>query len=162
MNLPTISNAIPEAFPKNNLLGKILRLPLRLIPRNTEVRILQGPLRGKKWIAGSSVHGCWLGSWEYSKQKIFAATVRPGSVVFDIGAHVGFYSLLSSVLVGPEGQVFSFEPVPENLVSLRRHLSLNGVQNCTVLPFAVSDSSGTAQFTLGDGSSQGGFAVSGN
>jgi FkbM family methyltransferase len=144
-----------SAIPRETALGRFLRLPLRLIPRDAQVRILQGPLRGKKWIAGSSNHGCWLGSYEYVKQKAFSASIQPGNVVFDIGANVGFYSLLASVLVGQQGRVFSFEPFPKNLALLRKHLALNHVTNCSVYDAAVSDSSGTAHFSPGEDSASG-------
>ena len=117
--------------------------------------ILQGPLRGKRWIVGSSNHGCWLGSYEYNKQAAFAASIRPGNVVYDIGAHVGFYSLLASVLVGPDGQVFSFEPFPENLGFLRKHLEMNSVTNCVVCDVAIGRSEGQAGFSPGPASTMG-------
>jgi FkbM family methyltransferase len=141
MNLSGVSN--------KTIVGKALRLPLTCIPKNIPMPILQGPLRGKRWLAGSCTHGCWLGSYEYEKQKLFAAALRPGDVVYDLGANVGFYSLLASVLVGSEGRVYSFEPVPANLSFLRRHLELNKVQNCSVFSVAASHSSGTATFHLG-------------
>ncbi len=131
-----------------SLFGRVLRLPLRMIPPGSRVPILRGPLRGKRWIVGSSNHGCWLGLFEYSKQKVFSTTIKPGDVVYDLGANVGLYSLLASVLVGREGQVFSFEPVPRNLTLLRSHLELNGVKNCSVFDVAVSSSDGTARFDL--------------
>ena len=139
-------------------IGKILRLPLRLIPCGTQMPILQGPLRGKRWIVGSSNHGCWLGSYEYPKQKAFSTAIKRGDVVYDLGAHVGFYSLLASVLVGPEGQVFSFEPAPRNLTFLWRHIELNGVRNCSVWNVAVSCLDGTAKFDVGPSSSMGHLA----
>ncbi len=135
-----------SAIPRHTLLGKLLRWPLRLIPKNSQVRILQGSLRGKKWIAGSSNHGCWLGSYELSKQKAFSEALRPGHIVYDLGANVGFYSLLASVMVGPQGKVFSFEPAPRNLVLLRKHLALNAVANCVIYEAAVTDSRGLANF----------------
>ncbi len=150
MNFSGVSN--------RGFIGRALRFPLRLIPPGMHVPVLQGPLRGKRWIAGSSNHGCWLGSYEYSKQKAFSAAIKRGDVVYDLGAHVGFYSLLASVLVGPEGRVFSFEPVPANLDFLRRHLALNGVTNCSVTDAAVSDSNGTAKFDVVSNSSMGHLA----
>jgi FkbM family methyltransferase len=75
--------------------------------------------------------------------------VQRGNVVYDLGANVGYYSLLASVLVGPDGQVFSFEPVPRNLGFLRRHIELNRVKNCSVFDVAVSNSNGTAKFDFG-------------
>src|ERR1035438_590714 len=80
-------------------IGKALRFPLSLIPCGTQMPILQGPLYGKRWIVGSSNHGCWLGSYEYPKQKAISAAIKRGDVVYDLGANVGFYSLLASVLV---------------------------------------------------------------
>jgi FkbM family methyltransferase len=128
--------------------GRILRWPLRLVPRTAQVRIVQGPLRGKKWIAGSSNHGCWLGSYEYEKQMAFCREVRKGSVVYDLGANVGFYSLLASTLAGNEGMVFSFEPSPRNLHYLSKHVELNRISNCRIFDVAVSSSDGVAQFYL--------------
>ena len=60
-------------------------------------------MRGVKWIAASGNHGCWLGSYEYTKQKAFAVTVRRGDAVYDIGANVGFYSLLPICVSVPKG-----------------------------------------------------------
>ena len=111
-----------------SLLGKIIRFPLGLLPANTQMPIMQGRLKGKKWIVGSSVHGCWLGSYEFDKQLLFERTITQGSIVFDLGGNVGFYTLLASELVGPDGKVFVFEPVPRNLYYLKEHLRLNHVK----------------------------------
>lgn len=128
--------------------GKLLRWPLRLVPRAATVRIMQGPLRGKKWIVGASNHGCWLGSYEYEKQMAFCREVKQGSVVYDLGANVGFYSLLASTLAGKEGMVFSFEPSPRNLRYLTKHIELNQISSCRIFDMAVSSSDGVAQFYL--------------
>jgi hypothetical protein len=135
-----------SAISSRSRMGKLLRLPLRLLPSNAVLPILQGRLKGKKWIVGSSVHGCWLGSYEFDKQRLFEQTVTRGSVVFDIGAHVGFYTLLSSVLVGTVGKVFAFEPVPRNLHYLYEHLRFNDATNVTVTEAAVADACGTTLF----------------
>lgn len=137
------------------LLGRTLRLPLRLVPPDAKVVVLQGRLRGYKWVAGSSNHGCWLGSYEYEKCKAFEEAVSKDAVVFDLGANVGFYTLLASALTGPGGRVIAFEPLPRNLSYLRRHLTLNGVTNVTVVDAAVSDRCGTASFEEGPTNSMG-------
>jgi FkbM family methyltransferase len=135
--------------------GRILRLPLRLIPPSTVVRVLQGRLRGSKWIAGASQHGCWLGTYERNLRRAFERRVAPGSVVFDLGAQAGFYTLLAARLVGPQGRVFAFEPLPDNLAYLRRHLELNRVTNVTIMESAVSDRSGRSAFGPGANRSMG-------
>lgn len=138
-----------------SLAGRLVRLPLALIPRSLRVRIFQGRLRGMKWIVGSAVHGCWLGSYESDKQDLFARTVKPGDAVYDIGANVGFYTLLSSVLTGPTGAVYSFEPLPRNTRYLREHLRLNRIANVEVVEAAVSDAPGTASFMPEESAAQG-------
>ena len=45
----------------NQPLGRILRFPLKAVPRRMVIPILSGPNRGLRWIAGSSIHGCWIG-----------------------------------------------------------------------------------------------------
>jgi len=142
-----------SAITDQNLLGKLARLPLKLIPGETKAPILQGRLKWKRWIVGSGNHGCWLGSYEYHKRVIFERRVREKKIVFDIGAHVGFYSLLASVLVGPEGKVFAFEPVPRNLHYLKEHLRLNNLRNVQVINAAVSDRHGTSWMEEGRHSS---------
>jgi FkbM family methyltransferase len=144
------------------MIGKLLRAPLRLIPRSTVLPILQGPLRGKKWTAGSSSHGCWLGSYEYHKQRAVRQELKAGDVVYDIGANVGFYSLLASVMVGDTGCVYSFEPFPENLRELKKHLEMNHVKNCTVFGVAVSSADGEAIFDPSDDRCTGRIAANGS
>jgi hypothetical protein len=64
------------------ILGKILRFPLQLIPATTIMPILQGKLKGKKWIIKSGQHGAWLGSYEYEKQLVFQQIIKQGSIVY--------------------------------------------------------------------------------
>jgi FkbM family methyltransferase len=135
-----------SSISKDTLIGKLLRAPLRLIPRTVVVPIVQGPLRGKKWTVGSSTHGCWLGSYEYEKQRALQRELKAGDVVYDVGANVGFYSLLASVLVGKTGHVYSFEPFPGNMRELKRHLEMNRVRNCTPIEAAVSSVDGESAF----------------
>jgi len=130
-----------------SFLGRLIRLPLRLIPAGMVVPILQGPLRGQRWITGSGTHGCWLGSYEYKKQRVFADAINPGMIVYDVGAHVGFYTMLASCRVGSSGKVIAFEPLPRNINLLKRHLALNGCGNVSVAEWAVSDRPGLAWFT---------------
>jgi FkbM family methyltransferase len=117
--------------------------------RSTAVWILAGNLRGKRWIVESGIHRYWLGFYEREKQRCISRAVRPGSVFWDVGANVGFYSLLASELVG-SGRVYAFEPVPRNLAFLAKHLALNHVTNVEVLALAVSDTNGVFSFETED------------
>ena len=144
-----------------SILGKLIRLPLRLIPKTMILPILQGQLRSKKWVVGAGEHGYWLGSYEMEKRKAFERLILPGSVVYDIGANVGYFSLLASLLVGSEGQVVSFEPLPRNIHYLQRHIALNQLTNITVVEAAVSDHTGEAFFDLGASAAMGHLADAG-
>lgn len=144
-----------------SFLGKLLRLPLRLIPKNMVLPILQGWLRGKKWIVGAGEHGYWLGSYEINKRLAFEREITDGAVVYDIGANVGYFSLLAAALSGKTGKVYAFEPLPRNIKYLRRHAALNQMTSIEVIEVAVSDHSGEASFDLGASTAMGHIAEAG-
>jgi len=129
------------------LLGKILRLALSLIPPQTEVRILRGPLRRKKWIKGAGPNAYWVGTYEVARVRAFADAITQGAVIYDVGANVGIYSLIASLRVGVTGRVYAFEPLDRNLRYLRRHITLNNVLNCTVIEKAICNEDGTRRFS---------------
>lgn len=140
------------------LLSRAIRLPLHLVPRTAVLPVLSGELRGSRWIAGAATHGCWLGTYERMAQRVFRESVRPGTVVYDIGANAGFFTLLASKLVGPTGRVYAFEPLPRNLAYLREHIRINGAGNVKVLELAVSDREGVARFATAANPAMGGLS----
>lgn len=148
-------------IPPDTALGRILRAPLSLVPKAAVVPVLSGPLRGARWIVGAATHGCWLGTYERAKQRMFADSVRPGAVVFDVGANVGFYTLIAARRSGVAGRVFAFEPLPRNVAFLRRHLQHNRLSNVDVIEAAVSDTAGTATFEVSESPSMGRLVASG-
>lgn len=141
-----VKHADRPARPVRLSRSEAVRLPLRLIPPGARTTVLSGPLRGTRWIVGASTHACWLGTYERDKLELFVASLCEGDVVYDVGAHVGVYSLVAARHVGPLGRVYAFEPLPRNLGYLNEHLALNGVKNCTVLEAAVGSEAGTATF----------------
>ena len=84
--------------------------------------------------------------------KLLPGFVRLGDTVLDIGANIGYYTLLFSQLVGPTGMVIAVEPHPENVHSLELNLRLNRVSNVKIVPVAISDEIGTAQMFVSQGS----------
>jgi FkbM family methyltransferase len=103
-------------------------------------------------VLGSGQFRCWFGTYERRKQALLAELIKPGWVVFDIGAHAGFYSLLAARRVGPDGRVYAFDPLPINVANLMRHIELNHLANIHVFPVAVSDRSGIIEMSPGDDS----------
>jgi FkbM family methyltransferase len=111
------------------------------------VSVFSGVNRGRRWIAGASnTSRSWLGNYEKECAGAVASLVKPGMVVYDIGANVGFYTLAFSRLVGDTGQVFAFEPEARNAHLIRQHLDLNQVTNVTLVQAAVSDQAGLVAF----------------
>jgi FkbM family methyltransferase len=70
--------------------------------------------------------------------------LRPGVVVADIGAHIGFLTFLMARLVGDTGRVYAFEPAPENVAYLTRNVASNGATNVVVVPVAAGANNGNA------------------
>lgn len=145
----------------SRLIARAIRLPLRLVRPGTVMRILTGPLRGLRWVAGTATHGCWIGTYERETQRVFETWVRPGSVVYDVGANAGFFTLFASRLAGPAGKVYAFEPLPRNIEVLREHVRLNAATNVEIFPLAVSDRIGTARFASADHPAMGGLSERG-
>lgn len=119
--------------------------------------IARGPLRGARWLLASrgKTLRVLLGSYEPEQTALFVRHVRPGDTFLDVGAHVGFYTLLGARLVGPDGHVRAFEPDPTNAHHLREHVRINRLPNVHVEEAAVAASEGTAHFGGGSGSGTG-------
>lgn len=86
-----------------------------------------------------------LDGYEPETTTVFAALARNASVVLDVGAHVGMFSLLAA-LGNPGARVFAFEPLPPILDLLRRNVALNQVANIEVVPCAAGERAGQAPF----------------
>lgn len=77
--------------------------------------------------------------WELFETKIVKKLVRRGDVVVDIGANIGYFTLLFSRLVKPSGKVFAFESEPANFSLLKKNIEINGYKNVTLIQKAVSN-----------------------
>jgi FkbM family methyltransferase len=103
----------------------------------------------------------WLGTHEERAQAFVASAVRPGGVVYDVGAHVGFFSLLFARLAGPDGRVYGFEPVEANWLRLRANIEANALTNVDAQCVAIGDVVGEVAFAAGATSLQGRIAAPG-
>jgi FkbM family methyltransferase len=91
------------------------------------------------------------GTWERFETEVFLGELRPGDTVVDVGANVGYYTLLGARRVGATGRVFAFEPDPGNFALLGRNVGRNRLGNVVIEPKAVSDRGGRAAlFRSGD------------
>jgi len=79
------------------------------------------------------------GTFEEFEVSLFSSLIKSGFTVFDIGANVGYYTLLAASKVGKLGQVYAFEPEQENFEILSKNLELNNCHNIRLMKYAVSD-----------------------
>ena len=125
---------------------------MRIGQRVVAVQTSAGRLRWRIDSLTSQTH--LLGSYDIDTQEVFRRFLKNGSVVYDIGAHVGFFSLYCGLLVAPDGRVIAFEPDSAARASLQRQVVENPNLRVEVLPYAVSNHSGTLFLDTSCGSSQ--------
>ncbi len=123
----------------------------RLMPSSALVEITAGALKGfRMWVNLKCQKYYWLGTHEPAVQEVLRRVIRRGWVCYDIGAHIGYFSLTMAWLSGSGGKVFSFEPDPDNFWLLNEHIRLNNLKDVIrAVPFAVSSSSGRTTFQKG-------------
>jgi FkbM family methyltransferase len=90
------------------------------------------------------------GIYEPFETEIVKTEVRKGDIVLDIGANIGYYTLIFANLVGPEGKVFAFEPDPGNFDLLEKNVEANGYHNVILVNKAVSNKNGKIKLYLSD------------
>jgi len=98
--------------------------------------------RFKMWLSWQSHIVYTLGIYEPQIICLLRAAVKPGDFCIDVGAHLGYLTLVLSRMVGHSGRVVSFEPVPENFRALQENIRLNKATNVDLHNTAISDSSG--------------------
>jgi FkbM family methyltransferase len=121
---------------------RVTRAVARRWYRNRDARIARGPAAGLWFNAGPGDVAFNLGSYEWPVQVALAANLQPGNIFYDVGANLGFFTVLAARLVGAGGRVYAFEPVPENAAAVRHNVRLNGFTQVTVLQKAVADTAG--------------------
>ena len=87
-------------------------------------------------------------TWEGDTTKLFEKIVKKGNVVVDMGANIGYFTLLSAKLTGREGKVFAFEPNPKNFEYLIKNIGLNNYDNVIAEQKAVSDTNGNIKLFI--------------
>lgn len=87
---------------------------------------------------------------EPAETELIKKEVKKGDIVIDIGAHIGYFTLLFAKLVGKNGKVFAFEPDPTNFAILKKNIELNGYKNVTLVQKAVSDKIGKTNLHLSE------------
>jgi FkbM family methyltransferase len=95
------------------------------------------------------------GVWEPNVTAAFRRHLASGDVCVDVGAHIGYFTLLASQLVGSQGHVYALEPSPANYEALRRNLERNAATNVTALQVAAGERTDRAVLHEGPGTNTG-------
>jgi FkbM family methyltransferase len=93
-------------------------------------------------------HALIRGNLEVPVQEALRRHLGPGAVFYDVGANMGFFSLIAARLVGEEGRVYALEPAAPNVEAVRANAAANGLGNVEVLELAAGAQSGRAAFVM--------------
>ncbi|OGT93976.1 MAG: hypothetical protein A2083_05765 [Gemmatimonadetes bacterium GWC2_71_9] len=129
-------------------LPRTLTLAAQRLIRNRDAVILRGPGVGLRFNPGDSNISYLLGLAEPLVQAALGEHLGRGMVFYDVGANVGFLTLIGARLVGATGRVVAFEPHPASAAALRHNAALNGFAHVTVVARAVGRAAGTAKLAL--------------
>jgi len=96
--------------------------------------------------------------YESETTSFLGAVLRPGDAFLDVGAHIGYFSMVAAALVGPTGAVFSFEPETANFAHLLEHVELNAAWHVQPVHMAVGERPHVARFFV-NADNDGGHAL---
>lgn len=113
------------------------------------IHIKRGPLKDLKWVCHKDAQ-FWmpLGLYENETSRWLKEQLSGGRTFIDIGANFGYFTLLGSRMVGNNGQVLAFEPVPINVKCIESHINVNHIANVVLEDMVISDSIGIVSFTV--------------
>ena len=89
-----------------------------------------------------------MGIHEEKETNLVKSQIKEGEIIVDIGANIGYYTLLFAKLVGASGNVFAFEPEPYNFQLLQKNVKANSYQNVTIEKKAILDKNGKTNLYL--------------
>lgn len=112
-------------------------------PRDVRIHFAAGPIAGCDFDCSTAERYFLLGAgYEGAVTGVLDRLVRPGDVVYDVGAHAGFSALMFARLVGTTGHVYAFEPSPSTFGRLRQNVALNAAHGVTPVNAGAWDSEG--------------------
>jgi FkbM family methyltransferase len=95
-----------------------------------------------------TTHMVLSGTWEPIETEVFLKHVKKGDTVIDVGANIGYYTVLGAEAVGPTGQVLAFEPDPTGFGFLTKNVKTNGFSNVVAEQKALSNKAGKLKLYL--------------
>lgn len=118
--------------------------------RGRDSYVQAGAGRGLRFNPGRSAASYVLGIAEPETQLALTTFLRPGMTFYDIGANVGFCSMIAGRLVNPEGRVISFEPMTENAAALKHNAAINQFNHISIFQTALGNTDGEMWFATSE------------
>ena len=153
--LSTLLRLAPSAFLRwlkrrhdRSALVRRLVDPFSARLRGREVRIRHGAAAGLLISTEGGTVSYGIGTAEPLIQRTLQRHVRAGGTFYDIGANVGFFTLVGAQLVGERGHVVAFEPAPATAALLSANVARNGLDRVRLLDIALGDRTGEAHFAV--------------
>jgi FkbM family methyltransferase len=159
-----LPNSAKQVIYRIDPLARLVRGTLnRAAPTGlTEVTVAAGGAAGLKMRLDLQLEkDYWLGTYETDLQAAIADLIQPDrattpEIAYDIGANIGFVTLLLAQRIEESGQIFAFEALPDNLERLRTHVEINGLASRVhLIPKAVAAASKPVRFLVGPSGAMG-------
>lgn len=129
-----ISRFIPQIKQKEDIFLKMEELDFYFSPRKSELSPYPEIFNEKIY------------------EKVSNFIPKHGDIVFDVGSHIGFYTISSAKRCGNKGKVFCFEPNPDTFKRLNKNIKINGLSNVISNNIAISDKNGLIKLKIGESS----------
>jgi FkbM family methyltransferase len=144
------SSSIRKRLRELPVLGDFLAwVGRRIVPQDTLVwiQVKNGPAAGIWLHLNPRFEAVYAGrNYEPAVEKALFSHIQPGNIFYDVGAHIGVFSLMAARLAGPRGCVFAFEPDPANLRRIEEHIERNQLPMIEPVSRAAWSSAGRARF----------------
>jgi FkbM family methyltransferase len=120
--------------------------------RNIPAFLTKKPVYGKTYFGSTmllnlreklSWHIFATGRWETAESATLEKTLKTAHTFYDIGANIGYFSLMASNIIGSSGKVYAIEASPKNVSSLQQNILLNNHSNIIVYPYGLSHHTGS-------------------
>jgi len=151
-NYPKLKWGLMLVF-KNKIKGKNYRTIIRY---DLGQKII---LNLDDWIP-SQMFWCGLYLVEKKETEFFKKLIERGQIVIDIGANIGYYTLMAAARVGKNGKVYSFEPFSSTFDLLQENIRINKFENVILSKIAVLDKEGTIELHLSSVTNTGSTSIS--
>lgn len=155
VNSRRVSHSLLTRFP---CVDRAIGDPLRLLTRRWEGKIVHHALANPLQVEGhlifhlpedaAFVSRLKLNAYEREVYNQILRILHVGMTMVDVGAHIGWYSLVAARVVGPNGRVYAFEAVPHTAETLQKNISINKYENIELIQNAVGNTVGKLPFYI--------------